>query len=244
MEEQAAAAPSETNPAGALARVAGVFYAPGRTFEEIGRRPTWLLPLLLWTVCSVVVWAVMVPRVDWEQTMREEMESRGQSVSEERVERMLEGQAKVAWIFYAIAVAGPAVLALFLSALFWLSFKAFGWELSFRQSFGVTNHAFLPGVLSSLLLLSLLLRQETVDITRVGETLRSNPAFLVDPKESRALHSLLSSLDLFSLWALALLVVGYAAAAKVSRGRSAAVIVTLWALYVLGKTGFAALKAS
>jgi hypothetical protein len=244
MEEQAAAPHPETRPAGALARLAGVFYAPARTFEEIGRRPSWLLPLLLWIACSVVVWAVMAPRVDWEQTLRDRLESSGQSVSQERLERMLEGQQKFLGIYYLIAGGFPVILAFFLSALFWLAFKAFGWELSFRQSLGVTNHAFLPAVLGSLLLLPLLFRQEKVDLARADEILRSNPAFLVDPKESPAVRTLLSSLDLFSLWVLVLLVVGYAAVAKVSRGRAAAVIVTLWALYVLGKTGFAALTAS
>jgi hypothetical protein len=244
VEEQAAAASPETRPGGALARLVGVFYAPARTFEEIGRRPTWLLPLLLWIACSVAVWVVMTPRVDWEQTMRDRIESSGQNVSQERMERILEGQQKFTWIYYVIAGGFPVILALCLSALFWLAFKAFGWELSFRQSLGVTNHAFLPAVLGSVLLLPLLFRQEKVDLARVDEILRSNPSFLVDRKESPAVHSLLSSLDLFALWVLALLVVGYAAAAKISPGRSAAVIVTLWALYVLGKSGFAALTAS
>ena len=35
--------------------------------------------------------------------------------------------------------------------------------------------------------------------------------------------------------------IGFAAAAKIRRGQAAGVILTLWAVYVLGKAGFAAL---
>jgi hypothetical protein len=55
------------------------------------------------------------------------------------------------------------------------------------------------------------------------------------------LHGMLSSLDLFSLWAMGLLVLGLAAAAKTSRGRMAVLVGSLWALFVLGKAGVAAL---
>ncbi len=40
---------------------------------------------------------------------------------------------------------------------------------------------------------------------------------------------------------MALLVLGLAAAAKTSRGRMAVLVVSLWALYVLGKAGASAL---
>ena len=63
----------------------------------------------------------------------------------------------------------------------------------------------------------------------------------MDRKANPVLHSLLQSLDAFSIWVIVLLVLGYAIAAKVSRGKAAGLVVTLWALYVLGKAGFTAL---
>ena len=70
---------------------------------------------------------------------------------------------------------------------------------------------------------------------------RSNLGFLIERKASPALQSLLESLDVFSFWSLALFVVGFAAAARISRKSAAGVIVALWILYVLGKAGFAAI---
>ena len=50
-------------------------------------------------------------------------------------------------------------------------------------------------------------------------------------------HALLSSVDLLSFWAMALLVLGLSAAARAPRRRVAILVVALWALYVLGKAG-------
>jgi hypothetical protein len=53
------------------------------------------------------------------------------------------------------------------------------------------------------------------------------------------LHSLAQSIDVFSIWSLVLFVIGYSAAAKISRKAAAGVIVTLWAVYVLAKSALA-----
>ena len=44
-----------------------------------------------------------------------------------------------------------------------------------------------------------------------------------------------------SLWSLALFVIGFSAAARVSRKAAAGVIVTIWFLFVVGKAGLSAL---
>jgi hypothetical protein len=48
--------------------------------------------------------------------------------------------------------------------------------------------------------------------------------------------------DLFTFWAIALLVLGLSSAAGASRRRMAILVVSLWLLFVLGKAGFAALR--
>ncbi len=98
----------------------------------------------------------------------------------------------------------------------------------------------LPGVLGSVVLIPVLMGREAVDPRNMGDLLRSNLGFLVDDS-SKMLHSLAQSIDIFSIWSLALLVIGYSAAAKVSHKAAAGVIVTLWAIFVLGKAALAGL---
>ena len=44
-----------------------------------------------------------------------------------------------------------------------------------------------------------------------------------------------------SFWTMGLLVLGLSAATRAPRGRVAALVLTLWGLYVLGKAGVAAI---
>ena len=226
----------------APARVVGAFFSPVSTFESIAARPGFLLPILLWTAASLLVTAFLLPKIDFDRMIRTSLEKRGQTVPEERIQSIVARQKRMAPVLYnVIGVVSPALICLLVTLVYWASFKAFGWDFGFRQGFGATAHAFLPGVLGAFVLLAILTQQETVDPTAMGDLLRSNLGFLVDKKSSPALHSLLESLDLFSLWSLVLLSIGYAAAARVSKKSSAGVVFTIWALYVLGKAGLSAL---
>lgn len=225
----------------ALARIVGVFIAPAGTFASIARRPGFIAPILLATVLSVIATAVLLPRMDFEAAFREQMAARDEVVSEERIERIVEAQKRFSGLVYVWGALAPAVVTLLLAGVFWLSFKAFGWDHTFKQSLGVTAHAYLPNCLAAILLIFFTLRLDRFNPADLGDIVRSSPAFLVDRKENPVLHSMVQSFDVFSLWSLVLLVIGYSIAAKVSRAKAASIVVSLWALYVIGKAGFTAL---
>lgn len=227
-------------PAGsAIARIPGTFFSPVRTLESIARRPTWIAPLVLWTAVSIAFTALLGSRMDYGPAIREQLEKR--NVPQERWDAIVESQSKFAATFgYAIGALAPAIVVLIVAAVYLGAFKAFGWDLRFKQSLGVTSHAFLPSVLGTLLALPVAFQRDRIDPRGLGDLVRSNLGFLVSREEAPALYSLLSSIDVFSFWVMALLVLGFSASARVSRGRAAGIVVTLWALYVLGKTGWAA----
>ena len=53
--------------------------------------------------------------------------------------------------------------------------------------------------------------------------------------------ALLASLDLFSLWVVVLLIVGFHLVARVSKAAAAGGVLVLWALFILIKVGWASL---
>ena len=225
-----------------LARVAGVFGSPGPTFESIARRPSWLLPILISTVLSIAATAAIVPRMDFDTAVREAFAKRGISAPEERIERTVEVQKKFAGFFaYVWALFAGALVALVLATVFWISFKAFGWDLAFRQSFGVTAHALLPYIGATMLLILFVTRLDLVNPADLGDLTHANLGFLVDRHANPVLNSIARSIDVFTLWVLALLVIGFAAAAKVPRRKAAILIVSLWGIYALGKAGWTAI---
>jgi len=240
-EEPSPAAPAAPGPDSALGRLVGVFVSPVRTFGAIARKPSWLVPLLLWTSLSFLVGQLVVTRMDLRRTIRDNAEQRGQTMTEEQIERAVEQSRKVSWIFEAIPVVIPALLSVIVAGALWMACQAFGWELKFRQSYGVTIHAFLPGIVLSVALLVMLWNRDSIDPRTVGDLLPTNPGVLVSAKTAKALHSLLSSLDLMSFWTMGLLVLGLSAATGAPRGRMAGLILGLWGLYVLGKAGVTAI---
>jgi Yip1 domain len=238
----------ETGPAnlgldGPARRLIGVFLFPVRTFRSIARRPGWLLPLVLWTAFSFIVGELVLSRTDWESVIRRGSARRQQSLSDSQIDAAVERSRRLAWVFDVFAALTPTVVALVTAGALWAACEAFGWDLRFRQSFGVTTHAFLPGILASLALFAMLWGRDTIDPRGLDDLVPTSPGLLVDRQAAPALHSLLSSLDLLSIWTMALLVIGLSEATGAPRRRMAGLVVGLWALYVLGKAGVAALFA-
>jgi hypothetical protein len=220
-----------------LARVAGVFGSPGPTFASIARRPGWVLPLVISTLLSIAATAAVLPRIDVDTAVRERLAAKGVTMPEERIERIVDTQKRFSGLGYVWALLANTVIALILATVFWVSFKAFGWDLAFRQSLGVTTHALLPYIGTTMLLILFVTPLDLVNPADLGDLTKSNLGFLVDRRANPVLHSLAASIDVFTFWVLALLVIGFAAAAKVPRRRALFVIGGLWVLFVIGKAG-------
>jgi uncharacterized membrane protein YeaQ/YmgE (transglycosylase-associated protein family) len=225
-----------------IGRVIGTFFSPTPTFQSIAARPGFLLPLILWTLLSLTVSMVIAQRLDFDKMTRARVEKSGATLTEDQIQSQIAAAKKIAPAFtYGIGLLSPIFVSIIVTLVFWAAFKAFGWDFTFKQSLGATTHSFLPGVLGALIFIPILLKRETLDPQTMGDMLHSNLGFLVDQHTSPAIHSLLGSLDVFSLWTAILLTIGYAAAARVSRKGAGGLVFGIWALYVLGKAGLAAL---
>jgi hypothetical protein len=224
-----------------LARVAGVFASPGPTFASIAQRPGWVLPLVISTILSIAATAAIVPRIDFESLVREKMAERHTSIPEERMDQIVATQKRIGPLFgYASALLAPTIFTLVLALVLWLAFKAFGWETTFRKAFGVTSHALLPSIFGSMLLIFFATRLDAVNPADIRDLTHANAGFLEDRHENPVLHSLAGSVDVISIWMFGLLAIGFAAAANVSRRKSAILIGSLWVVLILGKAAWAA----
>jgi hypothetical protein len=221
--------------------LAGVFVSPARTFASIAARPTWLPPLAIATGLALPLSELILSRTDWRGVIAERIAKSGRSMSASQMDMAVDQMRRLSWVWDIVAVLAPAVVTLAVAGALWAACQAFGWEVRFPQSLGVTSHAFLPETLGSLALLGVLWNRDTIDPRAVGDVLRTNLGFLVDARADPVSHGLLSSFDLFSFWTMGLLVLGLSAAAKTSRARMAVLVGSLWALFVLGKAGVAAL---
>jgi hypothetical protein len=237
VNEASTAAPSSSD--SALSRIIGVFFSPGQTFASIAARPTWLAPVILMTIVGLGATALIMPKMDYDPMIREVLERQGQTVTDESVAAMraqFQMFGNLAWVWAGL---GATAMTLLLGGIFLGAFKAFGRDLRYKQSLGATSHAFLPSVLSGILLAIVVSQRESISPESMGDAVRSNLGFLVDPS-SKALHALLGSIDVFSIWIAILLSIGYAAATKTRVSQAAPIVFGLWILFVLIKAGWAA----
>ncbi len=241
MSEAATAAPARGEGFGSgIGRLLGVFVSPVRTFASIAARPTWLLPVAVTAALSLPVSELILSKTDWSAVVGAQIARSGRRLPEAQIDQAVQRAQSLTWLWDVIAVAGPIVVLFIVGAVLWGACNAFAWEVKFRQSLGVVAHAFLPGVLTALGLMVALWNRPTVDPRKVGDVLPTNLGHFA-PGADPVTHGLLSSIDLFSFWSMALIVLGLSAAAKAPRGRVAVLVVGLWALYVLGKAGASAL---
>jgi hypothetical protein len=242
VSDAAAAPPAAPAPAeGGLARLVGVFVSPVRTFASIARRPTWLLPFAIGVALAIPLTELIFSKTDMRAEITKSMSKSGRKVSEEQLDQMVERTRKMGPVFDAIALVFVAGATFGTAAVLWGACQAFGWGVRYRQSLGVTAHAFLPQTVASAGLLAVLWNRDTVDKATMGDALHTNLGFLADAHADPVGHALLSSVDAVSFWIMALLTLGLAAAAGASRKRVAILVVSLWVLFVLGKAGLAAL---
>jgi hypothetical protein len=227
-------------------RFAGIYFEPARTFEDINRRPAWLGMFLI--VCVLVLGSQYVLRsvMDHETMVRKSMEYSPVKLSEEQIQAAVNQPqgAFQRYSGYVMAPIGVLVAYAVCAGAFLVGFMLLGASINFKKSLAVTVWGMAPpGIVASLLgLLFMYIKDpETLEIDPASNV-ASNLGLLVSAREQPVLSSLLSSIDIFSFWTIALLSIGFAAASerKLTAGKAATVVIALWALWVLGKVGLKA----
>ena len=150
-------------------RVIGVFFSPKATFEDLARKPSWVLPILVTTVLSVISVVALNQRMNWRDYIVQQMEKnpRAAQLSADQKQQQAETAAKfTVAIVYASGFLAPICFALIVGLVMWGAYNLLaGAGARFSQAFSIVAHAGLLGIVSTpLFLLVLFLRPPgTVD---------------------------------------------------------------------------------
>ncbi len=239
----AAEAPQAPGPINHFARIIGVFFSPKSTFEDIAQRPSWILPVILMTVLGGLVAFVMNQKVDWRDvaTKRIEESSRSANLSAEQKSQQIEMSAKISpAIAYVFGMAWPILQALIVGSVLLLAYNVLaGGDTKFGAAMGITAHAYFPWILYSMLFILILYLKApgTVDLEN---PIATNVGAFLPESTPKALMSLGKSIDVFTVWTLLLISIGFTATnPKKLRGKGLTIVIAVWAVYVAVKMGFA-----
>lgn len=229
-----------------MQRVTNMFAAPSKTFADIRRNRSWWLPFLAITLFGYLFAATALIKVGPAGLAVGSIKNnpaqaeRLQNASPEDRARMINYTA----IGMKVSLSALPVLTLLFAAvaamLLWVGFNfILGGTGTFAGMFAVVNFAFIPGILRSILTAAVLLFGDTENFN-LNDPVGTNPGFYMGADASHFLKSLLSSLDVFSIWTLVLMAMGGAIVSRVKVKSGMLMVFVVWALFVLGKAAVAA----
>lgn len=225
-------------------RVIGVFFSPKAAFEDIARKPSWVLPILITTVLSIISVVALNQRMNWRDYIVQQIEKspRAAQLTADQKQQQAEMGAKfTVGIVYASGFLVPICFALIVGLVMWGAYNLLaGAGARFSQAFSIVAHAGLVGIVSTpLFLLVLFLRPPgTFD---PDNPLATNLAVLLPEDSAKWLITLCKSIDVFSIWTLILIAIGFAAVnpRKLKGAKSFSIAFTVWAAFVVMRVGWA-----
>lgn len=202
-----------------------IFVSPEETFRRVrdNSKTAWIIPFVVLTVAYLVITYLQMPMI--EDTVRETLQ-KNPKIDPSSYDALVAGSMITAWV---TAVLTPA-LTIFVGALLYMLLNLIvRGEAKYMQLATMASYATLPGLLGGLINMALLLSMDAQSVTDVNISLA---AFVSD--HSSSLYRLLSLTNPFSIWALALYVIGASIMMKRSKKKVGMWIVGTWLVFSVG----------
>ena len=227
----------------AMERMIGALFSPDETFRDIAAKPDFWVVLLIILVLTTISGIILAPRLEFD-SLRPQMAAKNPNLGPDDLDRMV----KMAGAFGKVSAYASPILVVcvfvIVAAVLLLAFRLLGGEGTFRQAFSIVTYAWIPRVIQSVILTIIIAVKGTLDVNDIPTLVRSNPAFFVDMADHPVLFSFLSTFDVFTIWTVVLLIIGFAYMSRFTKARSATIILSIWAFITVVKLGFAAMGAA
>ena len=228
-------------------RIINIFANPSATFADIKRSAAWWAPYLLISVFACIFVVTMQKKIGFEQVV-ENMKANMSEGDRERVEQMPPAQranmdkyqlAGVKYFSYAFPIAA-LVFALIASAILLAIYNfGLGAHLSYGRTLAVWFYSSVPSILKTVLAVITMFVIDPGNFNLENPVV-TNPGALVDHATHPALATLLGGLDIFTLWFITLLGIGFSVAGNVKRKTSLTVMYGVYFAILLCRTAWAA----
>jgi hypothetical protein len=244
MATTTAPAPEAQAPINHFGRIAGIFFSPGSTLEDIVRKPSWIVPVAILTFLSVLVCISINQRINWRDFISQQIEknSRASQLSPQQKEQQIDAGAKYApYATYIFGIPGAFVLVLIVALIMMGAYNLLaGANVNYTTSLGIVSHAFVPSIISSVLFL-LILFLKTPGTVDLENPVATNIGAFLPEDSAKWLAKLCTSIDIFSIWTLVLIAMGFAVAnpKKLKGTRAYTIAFTVWVTFVVGRVTWA-----
>jgi hypothetical protein len=240
-----AAVDPESPPLSEGARIVDTFIAPSKTFADLRRNASWWAPWLLISIFSLVFVFVMSKQIGFEQISKNAV---AQSSRAEQFEKLPPDQqakqiqisATVArYISYSLPVLNLIIFVIIAAVLMATFNFGVGASVPFKTSLAIVIYGSLPGIIGAVLgIVSLFAGVDPAGFN-AKNPVATNPAYFMDPMGNKFLYGMTSALDVFTIWSIVLIGIGFAANSRVKRSTAIIIVVGWYLLYKLVTVGMA-----
>ncbi len=222
-----------------------MFTSPAEVFADIKIKPTWVLCMIAYVAVVTVSYLVVNSHMDHDANIRGGLAMMNIEVLEEQIEEAVQ-RSEDHWYRKPLLiglVAWPIIL--FISAaLFFLMLKITGSEASYVESLSTMLHAYWPSkTVYSVLLAVLVAAKGTVTDLGLVRVLKSSVAGFLSGDVSLPMITFTSFIDVFRIWGIVLLIIGFGIVGRISRGKAVATAITPWILLIVFWTALSALPS-
>jgi hypothetical protein len=234
-----ASPPAQISP---LGRLIGVIFSPKPTFEDIARKPGWLLPVALLVIFGIIGAAGINQKVNWREYMAQQIEKNPSAaqLSPDQKEQRIEAGAKIApYSAYIFGPLAPLIVVLAVALVMWGAYNLFaGAQLNYKTSLGIVSYAYVPALIGNILFLVVLLLKPygTLDLDNPVAT---NLAAFLPEDTPKWLSAAGKNIDIIVLWITLLIAIGFAAAnpKKLKGGKPFAIAFGLLIVWIIVRAG-------
>jgi hypothetical protein len=239
-------APLPKNPKlNSLQRLITAFYSPGEVFDDISIKPTWVVVLLAMMVLTVGAQMIVLPHVDSEATLRARMGERADELTDQQIEQMIEGSKKFSRFLPVITAVVVPIMWAILAGIFFLMLKIVGSETDYQRTFSSTLHAYWPPSAVATILVSVLIqRVDKITENEIPNLVKSHPGAFMPADAPSWLTSMASTLSVFNIWTVALLIIGFKIVGRVPTARATVAVLVPWCVWLIAKAGIGVLQGA
>lgn len=218
-----------------VATLGNIFFEPGNTFEDLRRKPRFIMAGLIIIFAVSLFQALFIQKVGFENLVRSRIEASPQteSMAKDDKDKIIKQQSSPIFkgISYAIVPVASIIVFLLGGLIYWLGANAMGGSAKFLQGVSVWVYSsFAPSLIFVLLNVIVLLIKsaDEIDLTSgQGGLAPTNPVFFVDGKSQPVLTALLGGIDILAIYGWFLAAIGLQKVAKISSGAAWSIVLIL-----------------
>ncbi len=229
----------EAAPLSEGARILDTFVAPSKTFSDLRRNASWWAPWLLISVFSLLFVYAMDRQIGFEQIAKNAIaqSSRAEQFeklpADQRAKQMQISVTVTRYFSYGTPVV-VLIIYVIMAAVLLATFNfGAGAAIKFGTSLAIVIYGGLPGIIAAILGTVSMFAGVDPEGFNPKNPVATNPAYFMDPTQNKFLYSMASALDVFVIWSIILMGIGFASNSKVKRSTAIAIVAGWYLLYKL-----------